>query len=241
MRGPRPAAWHRAVAGGRKAGGRAARARAAGAGLALAIMVAPGIPPPAAAAAAASSSAVAAATASSAPAPFESWYPFDIRPPAGTQYPCALRALPPGLPGIPPTEHRFIDHVYSLILRATQAKLVMLKALPSPDQAGPAWVAYQRATVDALRTLRAEPPPAGLERFQKAVASALELQMTFFSKAIDARRQGQTLESAFTIPEGRHASARLQAAWREMMARYPAWPADTRDSIYHHLCALDLF
>jgi len=26
-----------------------------------------------------------------------------------------------------------------------------------------------------------------------------------------------------------------------MQARYPAWPPETRDSIYHHLCALDLF
>jgi hypothetical protein len=206
--------------------------RAAGAALALAIALASGAP----------SAAAAGAAAVPAPAPgFESWYPFDIRPPAGTQYPCALRALPPGLPGIPPAEHRFIDHVYSLILRATQAKLVMLKALPATAQAGPAWIAYQRATVDALRTLRAEPAPAGLERFQKAVASALELQMTFFSKATDARREGQSMESVFAIPEGRHASGRLQAAWREMMTRYPAWPADTRDSIYHHLCALDLF
>ncbi len=37
------------------------------------------------------------------------------------------------------------------------------------------------------------------------------------------------------------ASARLIAAWGKMSARYPAWSAETRDSIYHHLCALDLF
>jgi hypothetical protein len=28
---------------------------------------------------------------------------------------------------------------------------------------------------------------------------------------------------------------------RREAARYPDWPAATRDSIYHHLCALDLF
>ena len=27
--------------------------------------------------------------------PFDNWYPADITPPAGTQYPCALTALPP--------------------------------------------------------------------------------------------------------------------------------------------------
>jgi hypothetical protein len=26
-----------------------------------------------------------------------------------------------------------------------------------------------------------------------------------------------------------------------MQARYPQWSAATRDSIFHHLCALDLF
>jgi len=26
-----------------------------------------------------------------------------------------------------------------------------------------------------------------------------------------------------------------------MQARYPAWPPETSNSIYHHLCALDLF
>jgi len=30
-------------------------------------------------------------------------------------------------------------------------------------------------------------------------------------------------------------------AWSRMQARYPGWSSETRDSIYHHLCALDLF
>jgi hypothetical protein len=37
------------------------------------------------------------------------------------------------------------------------------------------------------------------------------------------------------------ASSRLIAAWGRMQARYPGWPSETRESIYHHLCALDLF
>jgi hypothetical protein len=28
---------------------------------------------------------------------------------------------------------------------------------------------------------------------------------------------------------------------RLMAARYPAWSAATQQSVYHHLCALDLF
>jgi len=188
-----------------------------------------------------SASFAASTAAAAAPEPgFEDWYPRDIRPPAGTQYPCALRALPPALAGIPPAEHRFINHTYALILRATQAKLVMLKALDGA-QAAAAWNTYQRTTSEAQRTLQAEPVPVGLERFRDRVASALGLQMTFFAKALDARRHGQTLEQVFRIPEGRMASMRLQGAWATMSARYPGWSPETRDSIYHHLCALDLF
>ena len=180
------------------------------------------------------------ATAVAANQGFEDWYPRDIRPPAGTQYPCALRALPPTLDGIPAGEHRFINHAYALILRATQAKLLMLKALGGGG-ADAAWTAYQRSISAALGALRAEPVPAGLERFRDRVASALELQVKFFAKALEARRHGQPLEQVFRIPEGRAASMRLMGAWAVMAARYPSWSPETRDSIYHHLCALDLF
>jgi hypothetical protein len=49
------------------------------------------------------------------------------------------------------------------------------------------------------------------------------------------------MADVYAIPEGRQASARLIAAWGKMSARYPTWSAESRDSIYHHLCALDLF
>jgi hypothetical protein len=56
-------------------------------------------------------------------------YPADISPPPGTQYPCALTALPRGLPGIARADREYINRTYARILRATQAKLVALKAL----------------------------------------------------------------------------------------------------------------
>jgi hypothetical protein len=49
------------------------------------------------------------------------------------------------------------------------------------------------------------------------------------------------MDVAYQLPEGRQASGRLVAAFGQMQARYPSWSAATRDSIYHHLCALDLF
>ena len=179
----------------------------------------------------------------SAVPPGEDWYPADIAPPPGTQYPCALTALPRDLPGIPVEDRRFINHVYSMLLRATQAKLVLQKALV--DGNGPrlatAHADYRRGTGDALAKIRAEPAPAGLEKFRDNVTAAVELQRTAFEQAVKARTGGAPAGAEYKAPEGRAASQRLMIAWAQMMRRYPGWSAEMRDSVYHHLCALDLF
>lgn len=173
----------------------------------------------------------------------DDWYPADIAPPPGTQYPCALTALPRELPGIPPSDRRFINHVYSMLLRATQAKLVLQKALR--DGNGPplatAYADYRRIINDALAKIRAEPLPTGLDKFQGDVTAALELQRSAFEQAVKARVGGGPAGEEYRVPEGHAASKRLVAAWVKMTKRYPDWPTETRESVYHHLCALDLF
>lgn len=175
--------------------------------------------------------------------PGEDWYPADVAPPPGTQYPCALTALPRELPGIPAGDRRFINHVYSMLLRATQAKLVLQKALAEGQ--GPVLATahghYRRVTGDALAKIRAEPVPAGLDRFRENVTAALDLQRTAFERAVQARLDGAPAGEEYKVPEGRAASQRLIAAWTQMMQRYPDWSAEMKDSVYHHLCALDLF
>src|SRR5690242_8831494 len=79
-------------------------------------------------------------------APAEDAYPADITPPAGTSYPCALTALPRDLPGVPQAERAYINHTYTRILRATQAKLVLLKALDENDALPSALAGYQEVT-----------------------------------------------------------------------------------------------
>jgi hypothetical protein len=167
-------------------------------------------------------------------------YPADITPPPGTQYHCALTALPRALPGIPEADRAYVNRTYARILRATQAKLVVLKALEEGRDVPGAVARYQDATSAIVERVRAEPPPAGLEAFQEDVASALVLQQAFFRQSVAVRARG-SMADVYRIPEGRQASARLFAAWGRMSARYAAWSAETRDSIYHHLCALDLF
>jgi hypothetical protein len=167
-------------------------------------------------------------------------YPRDITPPAGTQYPCALTALPRELPGIPEADRAYINRTYAVILRATHAKLVVLKALENRRELRLALARYQDATRPLALRL-SEPPPAGLAAFQEDVLQALTLQQAFFEAAVPLRAGGSAMADVYAIPQGRQASAKLVSAWGRMQQRYPAWSAETKDSIYHHLCALDLF
>jgi hypothetical protein len=184
----------------------------------------------------------AAATPSSEDSPArEDTYPRDITPPPGTQYPCALTALPRELPGIPEADRAYINRTYTILLRATQAKLLLLKALEEERDLPVGLARYQdRTRLLALR-LAVEPPPPGLAAFQQDVQQALALQQAFFAEAVPMRASGKAMAEVYQIPQGRQASARLISAWGRMQARYRAWSPETRDSIYHHLCALDLF
>jgi hypothetical protein len=173
--------------------------------------------------------------------PADDVYPADITPPPGTQYPCALTALPRSLPGIPEGDRAYINRTYARILRATQTKLVALKALGEGRDVSGAVAHYLEQTTPLVERVRAEPAPAGLGPFQDDVAAALLLQQSFFRQGVEVREKGGSMADVYRIAEGRQASARLIAAWGKMSARYPAWSGETRDSIYHHLCALDLF
>jgi len=126
-------------------------------------------------------------------------------------------------------------------LRATQAKLVALRALEEQSDVAVALGRFDSRVVELAERTRAEPTPAGLALFRDDVVAALERQRRFFVRAGAVRLGGGSMGDVYALPEGRQASRRLIAAWREMQARYPAWDPATRDSIYHHLCALDPF
>ena len=166
-------------------------------------------------------------------------YPADITPPAGTRYPCALTALPPALPGIPEADRAYLSRTYAVILRATHAKLVALKALESRRDLPLALARYQDATRPLALKL-AQPPPAGLAAFQEDVLQALALQQAFFAEATRLREAGREMDEVYAIPQGQQASAELASAWSRMQARYAEWSPETKDSLYHHLRALDL-
>ncbi len=172
---------------------------------------------------------------------YENWYPSNISPPSGYQYPCALTALPADLTGVPAGDKKFINHVYSLILKALQAKMVMLSALNGSSGFANAYSIYYAAIAAQRAKIVAEPTPSGLESFKAQVVSAIDNQAMFFNKAQKMRQQGTSFEDVMQVPEGKTASQMLMAAWGEMAKRYPSWSPQVKDSIYHHLCALDLF
>jgi len=172
---------------------------------------------------------------------YQNWYPRDIRPPFGYQYPCALTALPDDLTGIPAGDKRFINHVYSSLLKALQAKMIMLSALNSSSGFAAAYSRYYAAIAAERARIVAEQAPSGLETFKAQVLSAIDNQAQFFNKGQTLRQQGKTFEEVMQLPEGKAASQLLMAAWGEMAKRYPSWSPQVKDSIYHHLCALDLF
>lgn len=172
---------------------------------------------------------------------YQNWYPRDIRPPAGYQYPCALTALPDDLAGIPAGDKKFINHVYSSLLKALQAKMIMLSALQSSSGFSTAYAKYYAVIAAERARIMAEQTPGGLEQFRNQVVSAIDNQAVFFDKAQKLRQQGKSFEEIMQLPEGRTASQLLMGAWGEMSRRYPAWSPQVKDSIYHHLCALDLF
>lgn len=87
----------------------------------------------------------------------------------------------------------------------------------------------------------ADTVPSGLAPFQEDVQEAVRLQQAFFAKAAPLRETGRPMAEVYQLPEGRQASSRLISAWGRMQSRYPAWSPETKDSIYHHLCARDLF
>jgi len=129
-------------------------------------------------------------------------YPADISPPPGTQYPCAQTALPRSLPGIPEGDRGYVNRTYTRILRATQAKLVALRALDTGNDVNTAVVRYLEQTSALLEQTRADAPPPGLAPFQDDVAQAIALQQEFFRKAVPLRASGRSMSDVYGIPEG---------------------------------------
>lgn len=174
-------------------------------------------------------------------APADDWYPADISLPPGVEYPCAVTALPADLVGIPDEDRRYVNHVYAIVISVVREKQVLLSVLGQRDDASQARADYNTTTADALTRLAAEPVPEGLEAFHADTVKAIELLRAFFEQAVPLRTGGASMKEMHTIPEGREASQRLHAAWAAMEARYGAWSPEVKHSVYHHLCALDLF
>ena len=171
---------------------------------------------------------------------FADWYPANTSPPAGTAYPCAFTPMPKTLDGIPPSHHRFLNHVCSLLVKAIHQRLLAHQALAAGNGAG--LETYLAATRELQKKIRDEEAPSSMRAFRDDLVAGLEGEMTAYGAAFAARRSGnEAIQALGAAPGGREASGRLISAWQKMEARYPKWTPDVKNSLYHHLCALDIF
>lgn len=175
------------------------------------------------------------------PPQYDNWYPKDNSAPPGVSYSTKVAPLPLDLAGIPDVDKPFINHVFSEILKALQAKTVMLAALNKSSGYAAAYATYAAATADARAKIAAEKTPPGMGDFRQDVLMALDAQVKFFAKAQALRQKGKMIEEAMEQPEGRAASDALQKAWAEMARRYQQWTGQVKTSVYHHISALDLY
>lgn len=170
------------------------------------------------------------------------WYPQSIALPANHRYPCTLNSLPRDLTGIPQSEKLYIDHAFSLILKMLQAKIVMFDTVSWDNQQySSAYSSYYSNTVSARQKFLQLATPKGLEGFRNDVVNGLDKQVVFFQKAAQLRSLGKSAQDIMSIPEGKVASSLYVSAWQKISSRYPKMSTSVKDSMYHHLCALDIF
>lgn len=172
----------------------------------------------------------------------DNWYPSSIALPVNHRYPCSLTPLPKDLTGIPQAEKTFINHSFSLLLKLLQAKIVMFDTVMWDNQSyDSAYKTYYSNTVQARQKFMQIPTPKGLEGFRNDVINAIDKQIVFFRAAATSRQAGKSSQEVLQISQAKEASSLLMSAWGKIQSRYPNMSAGVKDSMYHHLCALDVF
>lgn len=104
-----------------------------------------------------------------------------------------------------------------------------------------AYSTYYSSTVKARQKLLQLATPKELEGFRNDVINGVDKQIAFFQKAAKMRADGKSAQDIMAIPEGKLASSLFISAWQKIATRYPGMSAPVKDSMYHHLCALDIF
>lgn len=170
------------------------------------------------------------------------WYPQSIALPANHRYPCTLNPLPRDMTGIPKNERLYVDHSFTLLLKMLQARIIMFDTVSWDNQQyQSAYKTYYSNTVSARQKFLQITPPKGLEGFRNDVVNGLDKQIIFFQKATKMRTDGKSAQDIMSIPEGKMASNLYISAWQKISTHYPQLSTTVKDSMYHHLCALDIF
>lgn len=188
----------------------------------------------------------------------KSWYPKKVSPPKGTKYPCEMTKLT--FDAFPKKDRLFADHTFTMIIRTIWAKLTLMETWRvmdvrrghrklSTSKLKAAFNTYEKEVRKNLEVLKAEEIPGkdkALTAFRNDVVKAIELQLVFFKKGRDLvvkLPHPKGYDSMLKVPEGKQASRLLISAWGKIARHYKNWGKSkaTKDSVYHHLCALDVF
>lgn len=174
---------------------------------------------------------------------YENWYPetLEVQGANGATYSTVLVPLPKPLGGIADSDKRYVNHVFAMLVKIVQAKQEMWQALVTNQHVKKTYEKYSAITAKALKKIHEEPLPQNLQAFESSLDSAVQLQTNFFRKAVKLRTSKSSMDPVLRIPEAGFASKRIEKAWQQMEKTYPAWSDDTRESIYCHLHAIDLF
>ena len=167
-------------------------------------------------------------------------YPGNNAPPEGIVYSCPLTPLPAVLSGIPDTDVQFIDLTYALILKAIHEKLMLMKALGSTQQKTALAKYINNSTRLQSDITRIQTTNKNMKAFKESIVRVLALQRTFFKKLIALDNKYPVSKKMKRVPERKEISATLKEAWKLTRATYPNISSAVRDSLFNHLCALDI-
>lgn len=177
-------------------------------------------------------------------------YPKTIAPPKGQQWPVEIKPLPPALAGVPPSDRRYIETVFTIMLEATDAKIRLLHAIKRRQEGQQLVDGGQPAKLkDKVRRYRAQTgqlqerlaqmtPPETLKAFHQALSESIGQQLLFFKATLENKVAWDKMPELASAKRSRYLSVR---AWTLLKKAYPKLGEDTAASFKSHLDALRLY
>ncbi|WP_372365989.1 peroxiredoxin family protein [Candidatus Uabimicrobium sp. HlEnr_7] len=162
-------------------------------------------------------------------------YPRNTDAPQGTKYPCAFSPLPSHLKGVPQQHHTFVAKFFAQIVKAIHARLKIHETLYNRDLSRKKRLKeYQKQLKVIVQNLkRINAPDKKLQKIPEDIVSALLFQEKAYISFVET--------GTFSKAKGKAGSKILLKNWQQISKYYKKMNPDVKNSVYHHLCALDIY